>query len=450
MITIDYLPQPASLPVRGLHDARTEIRIGAALIATFVIGFLGWSALAHLDAAIHVPGVVRVVGSRQAVQSFAGGVVTGIHVREGDRVKAGQILVDFADTEALSLERSFASRVIGLQAEIARIGAEQHGAARIAAPPEWSILNADERTAADQALVAEQTNLDAGRTLIASEQAVLRQRVRQVDYQVAGYRQRQTANVRQNALNVDELSGVQEMFKKGYATKTRVLALQRSAASITGDIGSTTAEIARLRSSAGEAQLQMLQMVNQRAQQNTERLRLAQTELQTLLPQWRSAREQLALAATRAPVSGTVLGLVANTVGGVMPRGQRLMDIVPDSDALEIETHIAPNEAVELRGGQSADVRIGGLHDSQASLLHGQVSRVSPDTIVDEKTGLSYYNVIVTVPREALREASRQAGFNAVKPGSAVDVTVLLKSRTALDYFLNPLLSRLRPALSEQ
>jgi HlyD family secretion protein len=444
------------VPLQGIvaaesHDPRREIRFGSALVGLFVVGFLGWSAIAHLDSAVHSPGVVKVAGNRQSVQSMPGGVVSALHVRDGDHVKAGQILIEFASTEVLAQERSLASRVFGLQAEIARIDAERGGIGSIARPVEWQSLSDGDRILADHAMASEQNNLNAERTLLASERAVLQQRIAQVGDQIQGYDKRQQANNRQGELNEDELGGVQDLYKQGFATRTRVLALQRNAASIQGDVGATAAEVARLKTSAGETRLQIMQLSDQRAQENAERLRTAQTELQTLLPQWKAARDQLELTRVRAPVSGTVLSLTANTVGGVAAPGQKLMEIVPTEGKLIIEAQIAPSDANDLHPGQPAEIHLSSLRGRHPEPLHGTIERVSADSLMDERTGRTYYTANVAVRRKQLDEISRQAGIGgSVRPGTPVEVIVPLQSRTALQYWIGPLTERLSPALSER
>lgn len=449
--SVPSMDSPLVAASRNRHDARVEMKAGAAIIALFAVGFLGWSAFARLDSAVHVAGVVRVAGNAQLVQNRAGGIISAIRVHEGDSVRAGDILVEFATTEALAQERSLASRVFGLQAEIARINAEQVGVAQIAVPVEWNALDNDERADADRALSRERGNLSAKRALLVSEQAVLRERVAQVGNQIDGYRERQKSNVRQNALNKDELTGIQSLFERGYATKTRVLSLQRTGAAIEGEIGATQAEIARLHAAAGETRLQIMQLSEQNRHDNAERLRTAQTELDSLLPQWKAAREQLALSRARAPVSGTVMGLVANTVGGVATPGQKLMEIVPKDGTLEVEAQVSLADANDLKPGQKADVRLTSLRGRTLPALHGTIARVSADAVSDERSGRSYFTAVVRIPRAELDRVSRDAGIGGtVRPGTPVDVTVPLGARTALQYWIGPLTNRLRPALTEQ
>jgi HlyD family secretion protein len=441
------------LPTGALatHDPRREIRAGAAVIGLFFVGFLGWSAIAHLDAAVHSSGLVRVAGNRQEVQTASGGVISAIHVVEGQKVRSGDVLVEFATTGTLAQERSLAAHVFALQAEIARIDAERTGAAQITRPAEWATLSPDDRTQADRALAGEQAELDAQGRLATSRNAVLRQRIAETGQQIEGNRKRQESNRRQGELNQDELDSTRKLYAEGYAPKTRLLALERSDAAIDGEIGATTAEVGRLQSQAGETRMQMMQLADQRQQENGARFHAAETELTAALAQWKAAREQLARTQLRAPVSGTVLGLAVHTLGGVAAAGQQLMQIVPSNGELVVDTRIALDDANDLRPGQAATILVQGLRGRSLMPMHGRVSRVSDDTLADGRNGRPYYTATVTVPQYELARISREAGLNGrVRAGTPVEVTVPLRSRTALMYWLEPLFARFSSsALSE-
>ncbi len=439
-------PLPAA--ARPLRDPRGEIRLGTALIALFAAGFVGWAGFARLDAAVHESGVVRVAGNRQTVQGAQGGVISAIRVREGQQVAAGQVLVDFSNAAALAQERSLAARVFALQAEIARIEAEQRGAATVAAPAAWAQLSPTDAAAAQAALEAERGNLAAQRALQHSQHMVSNERIAELGQQVRGLRERQASNGRQSSLNEEELAATRHLFEKGYATKTRLLALQRSSAAIDGETGATSAEIARLQTQAGENRLQMLQLGQERLQQNADRLRAALTELNGLLPQWQAAREELTQTQVRAPVAGSVLGLAANTVGGVVPAGGRLMDIVPARPVLVVETRVSPEDANEIGTGQPATVRLQPIRGRAAAELHGTVTRLSEDSLTDEHSGRAFCTATVTVPRAELARAG--GGGAALRSGTPVAVTVPLERRTALRYWLEPLFRRFSPAMSER
>lgn len=435
----------------AIDDPRREIRIGGAIAALFLVGGIGWSAIAPLDAAAVAPGIVKVSGERQVVQSLSGGIVTGLFVKEGDTVRAGQLLVAFATTELMAQERSLATRVIGLQAEIARLKAERAGASVIAPPREFAGLTGVDAEDARRALGMESAELRARR---ASEQAaneVLRQRIVQVGDQVSGFQKRQSSNERQRLINDDELGSLETLYRKGYTTKTRVLALRRQAASLDGDQGAQAAEIARLRSAAGETRMQILSDRTLRAQQVAERQRTAEGELQAVLPQWEAALSQLKRAQVRAPVAGTIYGLQVHTLGGVLAPGARIMEVVPKNRGLVIESQLATSDIGDVRVGQVAKVHLLGLRTANSPNVTGTLVRLSPDSFVDEHSGRAYYSADVRIPAAELARLRRDAGVTeALKPGAPVQVSVVVRARTALQYWLEPMTGWFGGAMHER
>ena len=444
------LPVPAA-PERIVDDPRWEIRAGVATGGLFLALFVGWAAIAPLGAATSAPGTVKVSGERKAVQSLTGGVVTALPVTEGARVQAGQLVVRFADSDVAGEARSLGRRVVGLEAQIARFDAQRTGEARIAVPSAFADLSPEDRQEADHALAVEQRALDTIRAAAAQQRATLGQRIGQIGAQIAGYESKRRSLELQSTLNSQELHGVERLASQGYATQTRVLALKRSAAGLSGDAGSASAEAAGLRSAAGEARMQILQIDANLAQDTAKQLRDAQAELDALIPQWQAARAKLAQTELRAPVSGQVVGLAIHTVGGVATPGQVLMEVVPADRSLTVEAEIPAADANEVTPGQEARVRVNGLHGRQIPVLKGRVSRVSADSLTDQRTGRSYYTASVVVPRAELDAISRAAGLRQrIRPGTPVEVQMSLGSRTALGYWLDPLRGLFSRSLTER
>jgi HlyD family secretion protein len=403
----------------------------------FFVGLCGWAAFARMDAATNASGVVVVSGHRQAVQSRDGGVVSALKVKEGDHVTAGQVLVEFAPAEAIAQERALTERVLGLKAQIARLEAEQMGAAAVTAPAEFASLPADDRIIADHALALEAHALASGRGAESARRGTLVQRQAEAEQQIVGYQRQLEANGRQQKLNADELKGMKDLAARGYAPVTRVRALEQSAAGLEGDAGAQSAEIARLNAVRGEARLESLQGDNERARQISDEMHRAQADLQANEPELQAARDRLARTRAIAPVSGAVTGLTVNTVGGVVAQGQRLMEIVPDKLPLVVEAQVAPRDASDLKVGQQTQVRFSALHSRSMPILHGQLTRLSPDSVVEERTGRAYFVVDVTVPRSELDLIGDKG--DALRPGMPVDVVVPQRKRTALQYWLEPL-----------
>jgi HlyD family secretion protein len=432
-----------------MGDPIREIRIGGALIAILLVSLITSATFVRMDSAMHSSGVVRVDGNRQTVQSALAGTISAIRVRDGGHVEVGDVLVELAAPEVRAQERSYASRVFGLQAEIARIETELAGGSTIVVPQAWTELSRVDLADAQHALTAEQMNLAAQRDLIHSQRRVLSQQEAQAQDQLGGYRQRRAANLQEEVYTKEELQITQGLFNKGYATKQRLLALQRSSAGSAGERGAINAEIARLGNAAAQARLQVLQLDDQHRQEITERLRTARTELQSVLPQWQSARRQVEDAKVRAPARGTVLGLVANTIGGVVPAGGRLMDIVPAEKALVVEASIPADQMDGLSTGQPAIIRVT-ASGRMTPELTGTISRISADAETEERSGRSFYKVIVGVTPAEIAKLAVQGVDNAIRPGAPVSVTVSLKKRTLFQFMLGPLTQRFSTTMSER
>jgi len=443
------MPSPMS-DRRHVDDPYREIRFGGGVIAAFLMIGVVWASIAPLDAAVTTSGVVKVTGERQKVQSLDDGVISSLGVTEGAHVKAGQLLLSLSTDDARSAERSLAARVIGLQAEIARLQAEQSGAASIALPADFGRYTDDDKQLADHAMALETAQLRARRAALSAQQAVLRQRIAQVGDQIGGARVHRQAVEQQRSLLQTELDNLQGLAAKGYASKNRVLEMQRSAADLDGSAGELASESARLTGSAGETRMQILQLQSQELDQNTTRLRDAQTELRTLAPQWTQARMQLARTQVRAPVSGTVVGLAVHTVGGVAMHGQTLMEIVPQDRDLTIEAKVPVTDVNQLYAGQKARLRIAAVHGRNVPVLQGMVTRVSADSFTDEHTGQSFYTMNVSVSAaEMARLVAAEGQAGTLRPGNPVQVMVTTRSRSALGYWLEPLTQTFSGALHQ-
>ena len=436
---------------RTTDDPSREIRIAAIVGGVFFAGLLGWAAFAPLDAAAYAFGSVKVSGERQIVQIADGGMASAVHVREGQRVKAGQLIVEFATTQALGQERALASRVIGLQAQVARLTAEAAGAASFAEPQAYAALAGRDREEADRAMRVARAEFAAWQHTGSSQTKLIGERIAQVGNQLDGYEARQSSNQEQRALNVKELDAVKGLVDKGYATQTRLLALQRSAADLEGQHGAQASEMARLRNEGNESRMQLLSTRAQTAQQVASDLRQSQVDLQSLLPQWKAAQDVLARSQLRAPTDGAVTGLTIRTPGEVATPGQKVAEIVPLDRSLQVEAQVSPGDVNDLAVGQKAQIRVNGLHGRNVPLLDGAITRISADSFTDDKTGRTYYTTTVRVAPSEMARAAAAAGIpGSVRPGTPVSVQVSLRKRTALQYLFEPLAQSFTGSLHER
>jgi len=448
---------PASSPAKpdgpaaaAEDDPHVEIWFGGAIILAFFVVFLGWAALTPLDAAAYASGQVAVAGHRQEVQHREGGVVRRIDVREGQYVRAGDILVELVGADVAAAEQSLVSQVVGLQAQRARLQAEAAGVPAIQWPGELTGLTGVARLQADKAMAVQQAEFHSRGDDLASHKAVLRQRMGELDEQVDGYRRQLAAALEQQRLIVEELTDVKSLADQGYAPMSQVRALQRSQADLEGRRGELTAQIAQARQQSGEMRLQILQLVADQNQEISKDLRDVEFQLNDLTPRLAAARDQMARTLVRAPTSGTVVGLTVFTVGGVVAPGQRLLDVVPDRTQLVIQAQIAPGNIDGLHVGQTTEVRLG-ERDRALPILRGTLTTLSADSLVNERTGARYFTAEVTIPPSqlAILKAARVADFE-IRPGLPAQVIIPTAKRTALQYILEPLTKTLWRSFRER
>jgi len=436
-----FTPSPVADPQPISDDAGPTAQVGLALAGTFFAGFLGWAALTPLDAGAYAHGVVAVSGSRQAVQTRDGGVVTALNVTEGQTVVSGQVLLELSATELRASERSMTGEFFTLLAERQRLIAERGKMAQIPVPAEFNTLPPEDQALADEALGLQMLQFQARAAAVATQRAVLANQIRQLREQSLGVQRQLEANQQQQSLNAQELADVEALRAQGYAPKTRVLALQRNAAGLIGEDGAYRAQIGRFDEATGETRLQMLQLDRTTMEETANRLRDIQVRLDDIRPRLAAAREQLAKSTVRAPTGGRVVGLSAYTVGGVVAPGQTVMEIVPQDRRLVIKARVSPADADDLQPGQRTQIRFSSIHDRSLPLIDGTLTRLSADSFVDQQSGQSYFEAEIAAPPEALARIHQLTGGRvSLQAGLPAEILVPLQKRSALAYLMDPLL----------
>ena len=436
-------PEPAVVT-----DApRRELMIGGIIIVAFFGIFLGWAAFAPLDQGAYAQGSVAVSGNRQAVQHRDGGVVSALLVEEGDTVRQGQVLLRVSTGELTATERGVAGQVYALLAQRARLVAERDRLASIPTPTEFAGLDADDAALAQESLRIQQAQFNARRTGRSTETGVLGQRVNQLNEQIIGYERQIAANIEQQRLIQEELTGMRSLAAQGYAPQTRVRALERAASELEGQQGALRAQVAQSREAIGQARLEMSGVSTKLGEDVAEQFRLIDVQLNELRPRLTELRAQIARSEVRAPASGQIVGLTIFTQGGVIQPGQTLMEVVPSEASQVIVAQISPNDVDNLRPGQQTEVKFPGLRESNPPIIYGKVTRISADSFTVEQTGASFFRVEIVVPAEELAKLGRAA--ETIRPGAPVEVVVLLRKRTALAYLIEPLTNNLWRSGSE-
>ena len=434
---------PPALEPAKTPNVRLPVAIGFATIAVFFGVFGAWAALSPLDSAAIAPGVVSVDTNRKTIQHFEGGIVGEIKVRDGDKVVAGQVLIRLDDTRGRATLELLRGRQVAASALEARLIAERDGKRKIAFPG-W-LVKAREHPNVREIIGGQVNIFKARRKALVGQTSILNQGIAQYAEEINGLRGQIGSEDQQYELITDELKGLRDLFEKGFAKKPRILALEREAARIDGSRSQNLARIARARQSIAEARLRINELRTQMINQAVAELREVQSELFELAERVKAAEDVLRRTEIRAPLDGTVVDLQVHTAGGVIAPGERLLDIVPSGERLVVEARVDPGDIDVVHPGLRARVRFTAFNQRSVVAIDGIVTAVSADSLVDERSGLSYYLARV----ELAESFGKQPGDVTLYPGMPAEVMIVTGARTALDYFLRPISRSLNRAFRE-
>jgi HlyD family secretion protein/epimerase transport system membrane fusion protein len=331
-----------------------------------------------------------------------------------------------------------------LAAQAARLTAERDGKDHIDFPKD--LLDRASDPHVSDAMRGELNTFETRRQTMAKQIDILTQRNQQNDRIVSGLRAELTSIERQAALIDQETQSVQALYAKGLSTLPRLLALQRQQADLGGQHGQIVEKIAQVQLSSGENELQIANLKNTQLSDVVKDLRDVQTKRFDLLDRIQGARDILARTSITAPVAGKVVELSVHTRGAVIKPGEVVMEIVPQKDALEVEAHVRPEDADSVYAGMTARVTLSAYQQRRLPTIEGSVTNVSADRITDQRTGQAYFNVQLTVDRTPLKDYPEAH----LIPGMPVEVALDTGTRTALDYFVEPITDVFRRGMRER
>ena len=424
----------------ALDDSPLPVaRIGLVVAALFFVIFLGWAAFTRLDAAAIGSGQVTVVGNRQTVQHRDGGVVGELRVRDGQHVKAGQVLIELAAPEVVAQERALAESVINLEAQQARLEAEITGSP-VRPPVSFANYTGEDRLIAERAIRLQLSQFEARVGSLAAASGVSRQKRAEINQQIGGYMAQAAAADRQRVSIAEQLANTRKLAAEGFASDNAVRQLERALSQLDASKADFASRAAAAREEISGVSGQDVQNRRRYQEDSSAVLRDTLFQLNELKPKWLAARERLAQTQIRAPVSGRVVGLTIFTKGGVVAPGERILDIVPDAAPLVIRAQFSPTDIDGVVEGREAEIRFPSIHERDLPILIGHVRSVSADTLRDERTGQAYFTADVAVlPSQLMLLRNIRGADTGVRPGVPVQVFINLRKRTALEYLLDPL-----------
>ena len=415
--------------------ARGYILAGRAIVAVFFGGVGTWAFTAPLNSAVVAQGFVKVEGNRKSVQHLEGGVVKTINVKEGSTVKAGDILVVLDESQARAEYEVYSQQFAVLRATEVRLLAELAENQALIMPRELAARRNDPQM--QDIWEGQVKQFEARRAALEGQRKVIREKINQLESQIVGARGQVKSYSEQLTSVRAEAASIAPLVEKNLLPKPRLLQLERSASGLEGQIADANASIAKFELAKGEQELQIAQLDNERMADITKELRETQARLLEVVPKRMNAEVVLGRMEIRSPYNGRVVGLTVFSKGGVIQRGEKILDIVPQEERLTIEAQVPVEDISEVHPDMKAEIHLTAYKQRILPVVPGVVTHVSADRIVDPKTNTPYYVVLVDLDEAELARLPQVKLY----PGMPATVMITTEARTAFDYFVGPLVS---------
>jgi len=415
------------------RSMRRHLVAAIVVVLVLVIGVGGWAATAVISGAVVASGSIVVDSNVKKVQHLTGGIVGELRVRDGDRVRAGDIVVRLDETVTRANLAIVTKGLDELTARKARLESERDGSDTIIFPAQLLAGAGDPDRAA--AMDSERKLFNLRRTARNGQKAQLRERIAQLQEEITGLIAQQDSKAKEIALLERELAGVRELWKQNLVQLTRLTALEREAARLDGERGQLIAAAAQAKGKIAETTLQILQIDQDIASDVAKELREVDGKIGEFIERKVTAEDQLKRTDIRAPQDGTVFQLAVHTVGGVITAGDPIMLIVPDADNLSVEVKVNPQDIDQLQLNQKAILRFTAFNVRTTPEIEGTVTRISADTSTDQRTGQSYYTVRIAMAADQVE----RLGDVKLLPGMPVEAFVQTGDRTMFSYLMKPL-----------
>ena len=425
----------ASAPAQnGPSDsARSAVIAGWTIIGLFFGVFGTWAISAPLNGAVVANGVIKVETNRKSVQHLDGGIVKELRVKEGDNVKAGDVLVVLDESQARAEHEVLSQQYLVLRLTEERLRTEYNRGAQLVLPDD--LKNRANDPDVKNVWQGQIHQFESRLAAAEGQRKVIAEKISQLGSQITGGEAQVKSYQTQFESVQKEMLSIQPLVEKGLVARPRYLQLERSGTALEGQAAETQANIAKARQAIAEQKQQITQIDNDRMTEISKDLRDTQAKLLEVIPRRANAQAVLGRIEIRAPYTGRVVGLNVFSVGGVINRGDKILDIVPDQESLIIEAQVAVEDISEVRPEMRADIHLTAYKQRITPVIRGVVMQVSADRLTDNRTGNPYYVALISVDEKELKS------IEGVKlyPGMPATVMIPTIERTALDYLVGPL-----------
>ncbi len=410
-----------------------------------VAGGLGaWASLTSIQGAIIAQGVTTVESSSKKIQHREGGIVKTINIKEGQRVREGDVLIELDETEIKSQLAIFEGLLLEQMAQSARLKALRDGAEKINFPAE--LIERKSEKAVEEIISGQIKLFMALKATSVGRRNQLEERVAQLDKQIIGQQSQLVARRDQFKLISDELTSLEGLLKKGLVPVSRVLALKRERSNLGGQEGELISNIAQTRSRISETKLQIIQLEDEDRGKVLGELRQVETELTQNRERRIATAAKLRRTSILAPRAGYVLQLAVHTIGGVVGPGEVIMLIVPELDDIIVEARVNPQDIDQIFLNQNARVLFSAFNMRTTPEISATVTHVGADLTQQDAQTPPYYAIKLKMTKEDLTKL----GDNKLIPGMPAETFIQTRNRTPMSYLIQPLRDQIMRAFREE
>ena len=427
------------------RSARVHILAGLAVIVLVLGGTAVWAARTEISGAVVSSGLVVVESKVKKVQHPTGGVVAEITVKNGSKVKAGDLLVRLDETVSRANLQVITKQLDELVMREARLEAERDGSSTITLPDSYQGRESEPDIA--KRIAGETFFFKSRRESLEGQKEQLGERVLQLREEITGLDRQIKSKNSEIEIVQRELKGVAELEKLKLVTTMRVNQLRRDATRLEGELGQLESAAAQTKGRIAEIGVEMIRIDQEFRTSIIQELRDNTAQQAELVERRIAAEDQLKRIDIRAPQSGVVHELEVNTVGGVINQAETLMLIVPEGEELTVEARIATHDIDQvLNGDKTAFVRFSAFDTHKTPELNGNIVSVSADLTVDQMTGVPYYLARISIPRAELAKLNQKR----LVPGMPAEIYVRTQNRTVLSYLFKPIEDQMERAFRER
>ncbi len=473
---------PAALEIVETPASPLGRAVGATLIAFFLIA-LAWATFGHVDVIATAQGKVVPVGRIKTIQPLEAGMITAIRVKDGDKVREGDVLLELDRTVSTAERNRVAHELLRLRLDVARLVALRAGLDGTTAPthiPEkWGPvfrqgyaspedyfappLDAPAyEVARTRAAMLAQAEQQAAKIAALDQQ--IAQKVAEADEVAAVIAKlraglpiiEETAEIREKVMRMAYGNRIAHLEAQLKLTEQRheLIVQQRRAVETTAAKAALEAQREQTRAEYAKGIVGDLAEAEQKAAQLAEDMIKAEKRLQDQI--------------LRAPIGGTVQQLALHTIGGVVTPAQALMVVVPAESHIEVEAMVQNKDIGFVHDGDPAEVKIDTFNFTKYGLLHGKVLSVSADAISRDKpagqanadkaggasarTSEPAGQELLYAARVILETTQMQVEDRLVDlaPGMAVTVEIKTGRRRIIEFLLSPILRYKQESLRER